>query len=1107
MAVFPVARLRLAWLRRSAEYRHALEVIEKSELFDADFYKSQDPEVKRLRLSPIAHYVAWGASRGLSPNTVFSPEFYRQRHGQPESANDLVQWLEHGARQGYSPHPLFDVQFYLRNNPGVAATGLNPLAHFLKMGGRAGRDPHPLFDTSYYLESNPDVARSGGNALVHYLGYGRKEGRAPHPLFIDSFYCAQNLQVSRADGAPLLRYLLHGADEDYAPHPLFDGTYYLARYSDVKGTGLNPLAHYTEFGSRELRDPHPLFDAKFYCAQISSGIPPEFHPLLHYIEGGGRKLNPHPLFDTSYYLEQCSNYDAAQMTPLEHYLCYGGREGKNPHPLFDSSFYLAENPDVMESGVDPLVHYLKYGARAGRCPNPRFDPVWYCERYPEVVHTGMDPLVHYVRIGAAQGKDPHPQFQAAWYVAETRDLRDSADNPLIDYLRFGRAEGRLTQPAGTTDEESAEVETIKPFFDVPFYIEQCREFEYSDTSPYQHYLAHGAKERKDPHPLFNTGYYLDTNPEVAASGVNPLLHFVQQGGAAGRDPHPLFDASFYLERYVDVARLGVNPLVHYIRFGYAEGRWPNPMFDTAYYLRSNQEVRDSQVNPLVHFIQCGATQGRNPHPAFDLRLYLEHHPALAQTGTNPLIHYLHARERRTVASPLTNVNRRANPQPGRYTVEALNPSAESGPLRPSPTILCVSHVPPYPPRAGNEYAEYRQLDCLQRHGYRIVLLFSPLPGAELSAQESSTLCGLFPYSVVCGRDGLLQHNWPDGRTVLNALQGVVPEPIGPEIGEDLASDESERSLIRQERIFCPDFLGRLALHLESALSPCIVLSHYIFNTRFLPLMRSASLKVIQTHDMFSTKQRKVVQFGIDDALSLTPQQERLRLLRADLILACQRAEAREFAALVPERQVLEVPFDFDVVCESPPLEGFKVFYVASDNSINTKGLRDFLTFAWPTILREAPGAELWVAGKVCDTVKTPPEKVRLLGPVGDLTPWYQQAKVTINPSVAGTGMKIKTAESLSQLRPAVCWPSGIDGFPPELAALCLIARNWQEFAAQVIAVLRSPAEHWFTEEQQLQIRHLLAPNTIYAPMLKYFETYCEQNVPFVEMAAGGKHGK
>lgn len=76
----------------------------------------------------------------------------------------------------------FDAAFYLRQNPDVAATGMDPFQHYLWTGWREGRDPNPGFSTAYYLQSNEDVRASGVNPFVHYVTRGRAEGRRAHPL-------------------------------------------------------------------------------------------------------------------------------------------------------------------------------------------------------------------------------------------------------------------------------------------------------------------------------------------------------------------------------------------------------------------------------------------------------------------------------------------------------------------------------------------------------------------------------------------------------------------------------------------------------------------------------------------------------------------------------------------------------------------------------------------------------------------------------------------------------------------------------------------------------------------------------------------------------------
>ena len=117
--------------------------------------------------------------------------------------------------------------------------------------------------------------------------------------------------------------------------------------------------------------------------------------------------------------------------------------------------------------------------------------------------------------------------------------------------------------------------------------------------PWEHYLAYGAAEGRNPHPLFDTAYYLKQCPEVATGRLNPLIHFFQAGAAQGaalpavrrrllsaaisrrgrhesagplpgaRRPRsaPAVRQRFYLRSYPDVAASGINPLVHFLQHG------------------------------------------------------------------------------------------------------------------------------------------------------------------------------------------------------------------------------------------------------------------------------------------------------------------------------------------------------------------------------------------------------------------------------------------------------------------------------------------------------------------------------------------------------------
>jgi len=99
------ARLLLEFARRPDPEWSQVELIERSEYFDATWYLAEYPDVVAAGYSPAEHY------------------------------------LRHGAAEGRDPGPRFSTAFYLRNGPDVAAAGTNPLVHFVLHGQAEGRQP------------------------------------------------------------------------------------------------------------------------------------------------------------------------------------------------------------------------------------------------------------------------------------------------------------------------------------------------------------------------------------------------------------------------------------------------------------------------------------------------------------------------------------------------------------------------------------------------------------------------------------------------------------------------------------------------------------------------------------------------------------------------------------------------------------------------------------------------------------------------------------------------------------------------------------------------------------------------------------------------------
>ena len=548
----------------------------------------------------------------------------------------------------------------------------------------------------------------------------------------------------------------------------------------------------------------------------------------------------------------------------------------------------------------------------------------------------------------------------------------------------------------------------------------------------------------------------------------------------------LFDERFYLSRNPDVAASGEDPIRHYLTHGAAEGRDPHPMFDTSYYLRQNPDVVRVGTNPLLHFALSGLSEGRRPHPGFSVDQFRD---AMTRGGRR-LGREVRASARARTAAEATNRRRAGRPfrfRPERLptpeqgqTLESSAPSDRAANRLISPTIV-VSHVLPYPPRAGNEFRIHQLCRWLHSTGHELYLIVSPLPGTAPDVRSIRAAAAVYPNLVVCQRDGTLLHRSarPDVDSMLDGLAGMRPRSFPP-IKEQAGRRERITSI---ELAFCPDHLLDLLLRLERTVRPEMVVATYVFMSRCLPLLARGVLRVLDTIDVFSTKTEKVVQFGVADDLALTREEEATLLRRADLLVAIQPSEEEDLRALAPDRPVVTAGVDFPLVDgHGAPSGDPAVLYVASKNALNVKGIRDFLAFAWPLIRRDVPRARLLVAGPICEVVDGQVPGVELLGQVDRLDDLYAEARVVVNLAVAGTGLKVKTVESLAHLRPIVLWPCGIDGLSPDIARFCDVASNWYDFARRVIRQLR--VEQIELTTHRAEISRQLSPQVVYASLGK-----------------------
>jgi len=516
---------------------------------------------------------------------------------------------------------------------------------------------------------------------------------------------------------------------------------------------------------------------------------------------------------------------------------------------------------------------------------------------------------------------------------------------------------------------------------------------------------------------------------------------------------PLFDTAFYL-RQPGLDLRGLLPLGHYVLVGAGEGRNPHPLFNTAWYLSRNPDVVASGVNPLLHFVDAGGPEGRRPHPAVRGSWYYETYEDARRSDAHASVQRLPTGERR-------------------YDVREVAGAGSTKPSLERP-VICVSHVFPSQPRAGNEYRISRLLEWLGARGHELIVVVAPEDDGGPDAAKRQTFFEKYPNALVCSRDGTV---FTSAGVMSRSVAALNGQRVGAVLQKQPTS-KTEGALNMLERSFCHDALVGALTAVARQFPNAIYYINYAFMTRFLPYLSPAPVSFVDTHDVLSDKAAKVAPFGVSDNVVITAAEEGAMLRRASALLAIQRNDAARLAALAPQTPVLTAGVDFAAPDVGLPPERPTILMVAHSNPLNIKGIEDFLRLAWPSIRATRPDAELVVVGNVAQSIRYPDPRVHLAGVVDELADCYRRARVVINPSVAGTGLKVKTIESVAYFRPIVTFPNGAEGIEQPLLNMCHVASDWYEFAEKVIALLDSRRGAPLADERQV-IKALLDPGAVY----------------------------
>lgn len=352
-------------------------------------------------------------------------------------------------------------------------------------------------------------------------------------------------------------------------------------------------------------------------------------------------------------------------------------------------------------------------------------------------------------------------------------------------------------------------------------------------------------------------------------------------------------------------------------------------------------------------------------------------------------------------------------------------------------ILIISPVPSHPPTSGNRARILMLGQCIRDLGHELHFAHIDRENGDGGAMAEHWGRDRF-YSLPYRRSR------PRLRRLASRVQRILdreaPYRRGIDDWYDTSLDGALTALAQSRRFD-------------------VVIVEYVFFSRALRCFPRQTLRVVDTHDVFSDRHRPfLARCAPYSGYSTSPRQERRGLLRADVVLAIQDLERALFQQMT-NRPVLTVGHIVPLVPPDPQPPGAKLIFIGSACETNRDAVKFLLGAILPRIRAAVPGAKLFVAGGVTEMISRSDPCVERLGTVQSLRSVYAGIDIVVTPIRIGTGLKVKNIEALAHGKPVVTTSLGAAGLQAGDASGLLVADEPAEFAATVAAILRDPRRH------------------------------------------------
>lgn len=350
-------------------------------------------------------------------------------------------------------------------------------------------------------------------------------------------------------------------------------------------------------------------------------------------------------------------------------------------------------------------------------------------------------------------------------------------------------------------------------------------------------------------------------------------------------------------------------------------------------------------------------------------------------------------------------------------------------------ILIVSKCPTHPITAGNRWAVLSQAKILQQLGNEVHFLYieeSPISsGHKKEFAENRNQTSLY---------------WGE-------FFHFYKVPKFEKIFFNLKNRFYKKFNHGRQKCdsFYPCRLGNYVNRLDKKIHFDICIVNYFYLTKLFDNI-SIPKKALHTHDNFAYKD---ILLDSSAVTALDANQSAKAMQRSPHIFALQHEEAIFFQLLSPKSTVYTIFSKYDYSPQE--IIGNKhIVFLSGSNEWNINGLKWFLDYIFPKVLERHPDACLDIGGAICGKLQDYKNnsKIKLWGLIDNPDEFYKLGDIGINPVYQGTGLKIKTFESISYDKVTIVHPHSMSGiFEPDEAPLFVSdnPESWVNYLSSVWA--------------------------------------------------------